>query len=235
MNVFQLLKSCFPAANPETQETLIGLVLDQKREDEDECPIGYPTDRLHFEWLSWLFEACSLNEHLHAELSTLRDKNPTWKVSEHPDLLWFTEAGAYEQISPYTVEELLGMAPTDSLDEWLHYKGSSFRGPGRQGLLEKIEGACKSNFQWGISLASSLEAGQHWTSDLWQSVLSAWTESSLTSDEWIEVFHLVVQQLQKFRIQGTEHGSGILIREVPMDRTIGGAVCAFPSEELGVE
>ena len=32
---------------------------------------------------------------------------------------------------------------------------------------------------------------------------------------------LVAQQLQKFRIQGTEHGSGILIREVPMDRTIG--------------
>jgi hypothetical protein len=118
-------------------------------------------------------------------LTPIRVQYQDWRPSDHPDLThWFGSADWVGSQSPWSVAELLAKDPSAQLDELLTFKGNSFGGPDREGLIATVREASMQRAQWGFALADELAARLLWTSDLWPAIIRGWQESELTIDEW---------------------------------------------------
>lgn len=143
------------------------------------------TTRSHFDWLSWLLRAKPDCAAAKAALMPIKETNPDWRLSEHPDFThWSGPAHWVGSQSPWSVEQLLVRAPRDQLDDLLNYNGVRFDGPNREGLIENIRYACKQNPKWAFDLLEVLDKELLWKSDVWPAVLRGLQEAELSLDNW---------------------------------------------------
>ena len=65
------------------------------------------------------------------------------------------------------------------VEEWLgdllSFQNQYLFGPDRVGLSSNVIDASAQNFDWGLELSDALAIGGNWDSDLWPSLLSAWS------------------------------------------------------------
>ena len=72
-------------------------------------------------------------------------------------------------------EELVSQSAQDRLADLLSFQQTDFESPSREGLLRAIERAANLKFDWGLSLADALAASSHWDTDIWRSLMRAWS------------------------------------------------------------
>lgn len=93
--------------------------------------------------------------------------------------------------SPVTVDTLLKKTPAEWFDFFLSFKGDSFAGPDRDGLLADIREAVKSDFKWGMDLVALLRNHSDPPPDLWRSVIRGWVGTSFSNDQWHDILGIL--------------------------------------------
>lgn len=108
---------------------------------------------------------------------------------EEPELVTTDWAGPR---SPRSVEDLLGSAPDD--DDFLEFLVSYDEhgwDESREGLLEVLQVAARREFGWSMALARNLSSQGAWDSDLLPRLIGAWSELSLSPDEWRDLLEFL--------------------------------------------
>lgn len=117
-------------------------------------------------------------------------------ASDHPELVTEPEAGVPEVAitewagprSPRTVDQLLESDPDDGdfIQFLVSYDEHTWE-ESRDGLLEVLHVAARREFDWSMRLARNLAAQGHWDTDVLPRLIGAWSELSLSADEWREL------------------------------------------------
>ena len=184
--IFRLLSVAYPQSQPETrvrflEETFIKI--DAQPIGDDENPERNEYQK--FNLLSWLSQFSPDCEELKKHLTALQSQHPNFEAREHPDLShWMGGVREVGASSPVSVEELLAKAASDWIDYFLEFQGDWFDGPNRDGMLTTIGEAVQKSFEWGSGLTEILIERELWSSDIWSSIIRAWSKSTLDKEGW---------------------------------------------------
>ncbi len=135
-----------------------------------------------------------VNERLD-RISTDHPELATEPATEVPDVAITEWAGPR---SPRSVDQLLESDPNDGefLEFLVSYNEHTWE-ESRDGLLEVLQVAARRDFGWSILLARNLTAQGLWDSDLLPQLIGAWSELSLSADEWRDLLEFLSDDPQK--------------------------------------
>ncbi len=171
--IFHSVYAIYPEISPEKRQAVINKILSDIWPQGDgnwECYTAYR----HFVWLYWLHRSdsdCALAKRY---LDNLSERYPDFQPPKYPDFTHYAEFGPTELQSPWNAEELLSQPASQWSDELMSYGKRDFE-PARNELLQEVEKAATINFRWGLDLADVLADSNHWGSDLWPSLMRAWS------------------------------------------------------------
>lgn len=127
-------------------------------------------------------------------------------ASDHPELATAPEAEIPEVSitewagprSPRTVDQLLESDPDDGdfVEFLVSYDEHTWE-ESRDGLLEVLHVAARREFGWSMQLARNLVARGNWETDLLPRLIGAWSELSLSADEWRALLDFLGEDPQK--------------------------------------
>ena len=184
--VFQLLKNAYPGAHRDVRENLLEAATKKidalpKKEGGDNVRREYEK----FNLLYWLSQAAPDCKEVSTRLALIKGQYPDFRPREYPDLdHWFSGATWVGPRSPFSVEDLLKKRPDEWLEYFVTFKGDSFQGPDRDGLLHLIGEAVQKDFGWSRELTDLLIGQIGPTSDLWESAIRGWNGSNLSRKQW---------------------------------------------------
>ncbi|MBA3572625.1 MAG: DUF4020 domain-containing protein, partial [Pyrinomonadaceae bacterium] len=184
----------YPVASSAARQAVIDAVLSFQWPDASDEHAEERTMWEHFNWLDWLRSADSSCALLQVALTPIKSAYPQWKAHDYPDLTHWGSTSLGGPESPWTVEQLLAKTPSQQMDDLLSFKGNTFEGPDRYGLIAAVSEACKQRFQWAFQLDETLTERGLWTSDLWPPVLRGWRDAELTRDEWNTMFQRIARR-----------------------------------------
>ena len=165
--------------------------------NEDDPRKDIDTASRHLNWLDWLHKAAPDCPFSKSELRNVRARFPELEPREQPDFTrWIGEVQSWtrESIlyrSPWTVDELLERPGREWQPELLSFQPTGFDRIDRDGLLHAVENAAKGEFEWGLGLAHSLVETEKWDTDLWPSLMRAWSTTELDENRHREVLALL--------------------------------------------
>jgi hypothetical protein len=207
--VFRFVASIYPKLSKHPRSKLIKEIWAFTWPDKNDENFERATAHERYNWFQWLAQADQECELIKNALAEILEKFPESSPREHPDFTSWVSSGGAEWIgdrSPWSVEELLSKSPSEWITDLLSFKGNSFLGPDRDGLIILLTEAAKQEIQWGLELANELEQHGGWESDLWRGLFRAWEEWSpdktqcKTIVEWLqqqslwEKYHYYVAQ-----------------------------------------
>ena len=173
--VFRVVGSIFAGTGQAARQRLVESVFSFRWPDEEDDERERRTAYRHFTWLSWLCDAdpdCDVSK---TALGRLREQQPSFRQRENPDFTFWSSSGTIVPTSPWTVDELVERPVGEWLERLLSFQGNEAFGPSRWGLLQEVQRAVVADPDWGLALASALESGGNWSSDLWPRLLESWT------------------------------------------------------------
>ena len=187
--IFHSIELAYPDASKDYRERVIAEIKKYQSSDEDEQDAQ--TAQKHFDWLTCLSQDtpdCLLLKHA---LDNIREKHPEFESSFSSDNE--SEDQFITEQSPWSVGELLSKPAAGQIDYLLNYKDEGPVDDGsldivsRKGLLEEITKAITKDFGWGIGLADALSEAEESSTDLWGSLMHAWTEMDLDEDKYKQI------------------------------------------------
>ncbi len=181
---YRIVKLTYPNAGPHSRKAVVDAVQSYRWPNEEDPEKERRTARVQYEWLNWISNAapdCALSR---AALDNIKKKYPKFEPSDHPDLTHWMSSGWTGPISPWTTDELLSKSGSSQLPDLLTFKGESFLGPDREGLLAAVAEAAKTSPGWGLELANELASQENWDADLWQGLISAWSNANHSETEY---------------------------------------------------
>ncbi len=184
--VFRLAGQAYPDACKTSKESLLAAIREYRWVGKTDSTLSdlQLSAWNHLNWFSWLHTkdlACPLARQALDEVTRLL---PGYIPREHPDFLsWI---GPLPDRGP-TVEELLAMPATASLDELLSLQSAEQDSHARLVLVRNLTEAAKRDFSWGIALADELVKAKNWDTNLWRALLYAWMSMELGEDDYIRV------------------------------------------------
>lgn len=181
---YRLVKLTYPGAGQASRQGVIEAVQAYRWPNEEDAEKERRTARVQYEWLNWISNAAPGCALVHAALGDIKKKYPKFEPSDHPDLTHWTSSGWTGPVSPWTADQLLSNSGASQLSNLVTFKGDSFRGPDRAGLLGAVAEAAKKSPGWGLELANELAPRENWEVDLWQGLISAWSEANLSEAEY---------------------------------------------------
>jgi hypothetical protein len=194
--VFKLLGNAYPTASHSVQRAIL-------EGAKSGGVAGIPEEVMKYERynvINWLRDAAPDSDLTKTEFDSMQQTHPEFRKRDRPDLdvvfnSWTTTSGSE---SPFTVEALLGKAPSSQVDEMLEFKSTSPFGPSRNGLLDAVRSAAAKEFKWGLDLAQELASRSLWGVDLWSAIVQAWSSVSLSSNEWNDALGFLVANRESF-------------------------------------
>ena len=75
------------------------------------------------------------------------------------------------------------------LDDLLSFQAAEWDGPDRRGLIENVTEAVEQDFEWGLDLADELGRTEKWDTDLWSTLIHAWSRMELDEDKYRKVLN----------------------------------------------
>ena len=178
--LFQFMKSTYPKADEDHRRSVIEAIqanCQQSPEHENTEEVDAAYD--HFTWLHWLHNAAPDCRIAKAVLEDILMRNPKFKPRAHPDLTHWMSSVPVGHQSPWTVDELLSKPAEEWADELLSFQDTGINEPDRLGLNIAVSDAAKRDFQWGLDLADALISTGTWETDLWNTLIRAWSEPGL--------------------------------------------------------
>ena len=194
---FRIAQQSYTEANPQQRRAFVDNILAYRWPEEDDPKKDIHTARYHFDWFDWLHNAAPDCPFAKSELQDASARHPEWEPREHPDFTgWIGEvqSSTRESIlsqSPWTVDELLKRPGRAWQPELLSFQPPGCDRTPRTALLHVVEDAAKRQFEWGLGLAQSLVETEKWDTDLWPSLMRAWTTMELDENRHREVLDLL--------------------------------------------
>ncbi len=181
--IYYLAFKNYPLVNSDTRQRIIDKILTHQSSTRSNWTEEQSTNRDHFDWLAWL-EKCKPDcPYIQSKLSPIKIQYPEWQLDKYPDLNLWSETWTGSK-SPCSVDELLTWEPQEKLEYLLTFKGTSFRGPEREGLIGTIRAACQKNVSWSFNLADILIEKSEYSTDLWPAIINGWANANLNRDDW---------------------------------------------------
>jgi hypothetical protein len=185
--LFALVKSAYPSAGKNSRARLIECICSDSPVNDDVDDLR-TNDYEQYNWLTWILQADPNCETAKAALAAIVVRHPDFAPRGHPDLThWIGEFSTPEP--SWSVDQLIARAP----DYWLPILLSENDDArwSRSRVIQTLAEASKQEPRWGLDFAHALAAGEHWKSDLWDGLISAWGSASLDEDKRSEVLDLI--------------------------------------------
>lgn len=213
---FLAVRASYPGASTPQRQATIEAIREYEPPTRDDDDSERYTAYGHFAWFQWLSDsdpACNLAEEA---LEGIRQRYPDFRPSEHPDLTHYHSAswGRTEgPDSPWSVEELLAQPPSEWLERLVSFRADDPFEPNRAGLLRSVGEAAQRGFAWGLALADALAESKARDSDLWTTLLRAWS-GELDEDKHRQAFtRLGDAELQRCQAQAIADMLLALVRD----------------------
>ena len=185
--VFRVVRIIYPQASQERRENFIETVRAYCWPDEEHPAEREYTARHHFDWFDWLHQSdpnCALAGQALAEVSAeYRD----FESREHLDLLHWMSLDWEDLRSPWTPEQLLANPVSHWLGDLLSFQSTEWEAPNRRELTDNIAEAATQNFDWSLDLADVLGETEKWDTDLWSTLIHAWSRMELDENRYSKV------------------------------------------------
>lgn len=181
--IYHLAFKNYPLVNSDTRQRIIDKILTHQSSARSNWTEEQSTNRDHFDWLAWL-EKCKPDcSYIQSKISPIKTQYPEWQLDKYPDLNSWSETWAGSK-SPCSVDDLLTWNPQEKLEYLLTFKGTSFRGPEREGLIGTVRAACQKNISWSFNLTDILIEKSEYSTDLWPAIINGWAKANLNRDDW---------------------------------------------------
>ncbi len=185
--IYRLIASLYPALPEKGRSDLITVILSYEWPDRDDKRFAERTAWNHYDWLQWLVDADPKCDLAVAARDKVLAEHPGWQPREHPDFTHWAGPVRTGPSSPYTVEQLIGMSPSEWVENLLVFKGDEFFGPDRDGLRLTVRDAARKDLRWGLDLAEELAKRSEWSTDLWGALLLSWEGWSANEGECLSI------------------------------------------------
>ena len=187
---FALIEANYAELSATYRIKLIGEVLKYQSSSKEHTDVQNAHE--HIQWLKVMQSNDSTCKLVKGAIDKIESLHGELALQRYPGLTSWTESGWSGEVSPWTVEELLGKSSSDWFKELLSYEGADgFRGPSRSGLLQSIGDASKKNRDWLYSFSNYLVIHKLWDSDIWPYLLRVLEDWPETLDEANEYFILL--------------------------------------------
>lgn len=183
--IYRALQIYYPKACSDTRKQIVDTILSYKKPAREDRSEEESTARTHFDLLSWLIKAMPDCPFAKEALSPITVEYPQLRLLEHPDFISWMESGGWGSTSPWSVEQLLSIKPDEKIEEFLSYKGDTFDGPDRDGLMSDIREACKQDVSWASALVEALTEKAQWDSDIWPSIIRGLQETDISERDYV--------------------------------------------------
>ena len=177
--VFLLAKEAFSGASFETQNLFLDAIEKGCADYEEERSRQYAI----YNWCVWLQRTAPENERIAAIIQQVQSKYD-FAPREHPelsieetDVVWATDK------SPVTAQKLQEMPIEQLIELLVDYKGDSFEGPTRWGLLNTFSNCVKENPQWAKRVLASLYTSKNENAEIWNYMFQGFEEADISIDE----------------------------------------------------
>lgn len=225
--VFEVLESAYPGSTDPQKKAILNQVKEGRVPGHE-----IPEDVMQYErynLLNWLNTVAPDSALTKAEFDAMQEAHPRFGKRSRPDLdVEFSgPAWGLSSRNPIAPEVLLSKSPSEQMDWLISFTPPSLFGPDRSGLLETVREATTLNHEWGMSLARELADRIAWDSDLWPAVIQAWSPSSLSAAQWLEILNFLASNPNTLAVSGREIAS--LLSE-----GMKGASPAIPNEAIGL-
>ena len=185
--VFRAVRLAYPQASPERRRALISAVWAFRWPHEAAPNNMEETARQHFKWFDWLHKS-DLNCTLAREaLNEVLAEYPNFEPTEHPDLTYWMTLDWGGLQSPWTSEQLLANPASHWLGDLLSFQVAEGEESNRRTFLNHVAEAATQNFDWGLDLANVLGETEKWDTDLWSTLIHAWSRMELDEDKYSKV------------------------------------------------
>ena len=133
-------------------------------------------DRDRFAWLSVLasstFHCCPIAKQ---HRDQMLERYPAFATPDHPDEMKHPKVHSDEH-NPITVEKLLTQPAARNLPELLTHQGEKYLISPRHEVVTAVAAAAQQNSDWGVDMSRALAKTEQWSSDLWTSLIHAWSK-----------------------------------------------------------
>ena len=179
---FRVARRIYPALGEPRRRALLRAIHAYRYpgdQDRERLTAGH-----HYDWFEWLQRADPECPLIAQALEDIRNRFPEFEPREHPDLThYMSHVVRVDDQSPWTVEQLLACPADQWTERLLAFQPTEHFGPRRSALLLSIEEAATRQFDWGLALSDALLGGDHWTSDIWATLLRSWSKSELNEEQ----------------------------------------------------
>ena len=176
--VFQAVRQAYPEASPERRETIIEAVCTYHPLNEEDPDSERLTARRHFDWFDWLHKSDSNCTLARQALDEVLARYPHLEPRPYPDL---THWIGLDSVIPHPLssEELLERPIEDWLDNLLSSQETELDHPNYRILMRNFAESTKQDFDWSLNLAEALNQAEQWDTDLWSTLIYAWSTMEL--------------------------------------------------------
>ena len=182
--VFQAVRLAYPEISPERREDLIESVRTYPWANGEDSETKKYVARQHFNWFDWLHKSdpnCTLAKQA---LDEVLAEFPNFEPKEYPDLMYWIGSGGIAPRRSWTPEELQSTPASNQLDNLLSFQVAEGEESNRRTLLNRVAEAATQNFDWGLDLANVLGKTEKWDTDLWSTLIHAWSRMELDENRY---------------------------------------------------
>ena len=186
--VFRVVGLAYREISSESREVLIESVQNYPWAEGDDPDTRRYIARHHFDWFDWLHQSdpnCALARQA---LDTVLAEYQNFESREHPDLLHWMSLDWEGVQTSWTPEQLLTNPVSHWLSDLLSFQVAGEE-PNRRTLLNHVAEAATQNFDWGLDLANVLGDTERWDTDLWSTLIHAWSRMELDEDQHRKVLY----------------------------------------------
>ena len=177
--VFGAVRQSYPAASQQCRESLIDRI-QAFRSSEQDTPNSRELDaKFHLNWIHWLNQtspACPLANQAREQILT---EYPHLEPLQHPDRLSSIQSGYVGLPSPLTVEDLLSLPLSDSLNILLYFEDDVWSDTIIRLQIDSLSQAIQQNFHWSMQLADAMAADGKWNAYPWRALINTWSSVEL--------------------------------------------------------
>ena len=156
---------------------------------EQDTPNSRELDaKFHLNWIHWLNQtspACPLANQAREQILT---EYPHLEPLQHPDRLSSIQSGYVGLPSPLTVEDLLSLPLSDSLNILLYFEDDVWSDTIIRLQIDSLSQAIQQNFHWSMQLADAMAADGKWNAYPWRALINTWSSMELDLNRHTQAF-----------------------------------------------
>ena len=226
--LYRLAEEIYPELDDERRGSLIEAVGEYRFSMPDGELNAEIDERHQYDWYRVLHRSdseCSLAK---AAFEAAQNKHPEWKPS--PDVGIRAIQGSPSSLNP---EQLLARQGFEWVPElpvlFNHVSQNPRINDSVRGLSEAVRKAAMQNFDWGLALADGLADANEWETEVWSSLLQAWShgENRGRTDMDKSQYRKVLNLIENENLHGKQERDSFIIRTLNSLVANDGAPYAF--------